>query len=184
MTRLVRNNPGIPLTYLKVSEGGFFLRPTLVQTVLGSCLGGAFHAGDVGAFFHAFLPVRAEWQEPGGNEPVFKFVDSAIDHVLGRFSRLGVSPRSITVSLLGGANGLRESNGGVGRKNVEAARAALVRHGLKPVLEDVGGEQGRRVVFLSSTGQLEVHKLKDLLDQTRHPNRVSPRDNVAWFMKP
>lgn len=163
MKDILKDNPDIVLEYLKVSEGGVFVRPTLVQTVLGSCLGAAFHlpGKGVGAFFHAFLPRLGDYniQE---DYPVYKFVDTAFEHVLGEFSRMGVNPRALRVTLLGGANGLVDERGGVGRKNVEAAYEALARRRMTPHHVDVGGERGRRVFFLTSTGALEVGLLRNI----------------------
>ncbi|GFK93468.1 Chemoreceptor glutamine deamidase CheD [Fundidesulfovibrio magnetotacticus] len=154
---ILTENPGVALQYLKVSEGGVYLKPTLVQTVLGSCLGAAFHlpGKGIGAFFHAFLPRRDDYgyQDKG---PVYKFVDTAIEHVIGEFMRMGVNPRALRVTLLGGSNGLVDERGGVGLKNVEAAYEALSRHRMTPYQVDTGGGKGRRVFFLTSTGEVEV----------------------------
>jgi len=163
MKDILKDHPEISLEYLKVSEGGLFVKPTLVQTVLGSCLGAAFHlpGKGVGAFFHAFLPRLADYNVQE-DYPVYKFVDTAFEYVLGEFVRMGVNPRALRVSLLGGANGLVDERGGVGRKNVDAAYEALARHRMTPHQTDVGGDRGRRVFFLTSTGDLEVGLLRNM----------------------
>lgn len=161
MNDILKQNPGVRTEYLKVSEGGVYLAPTLVQTVLGSCLGMAFHAPEkgVGAFFHAFLPRQADY-EPQGGSPAYKFVDTAVDHMLKQFARLGVKPMMLGISLMGGAHGLVDERAGVGLKNVQAAYEALEKRRIRPKFVDVGGGSGRKVFFLSSTGQLEIVKLK------------------------
>jgi len=163
MTSLLKNNPGAQSVYLKVAEGGVYPRATVVQTVLGSCLGGVFHspAKGVGAIFHAFLPRRADY-EPQGAPPVFKYVDTAIEHVVRQFTRLGVSAGSLRVSLVGGANGMVDEQNGVGLKNVDAALEVLDRLRVRPVFTDVGGERGRKVYFLSSTGELQIFMLSGM----------------------
>jgi chemotaxis protein CheD len=163
LKEIIRQNPDIRSEYLKVSEGGVYLVPTMVQTVLGSCLGGVFYAPSkgIGAIFHAFLPYRADYEANGGNS-VYRYVDTAIEHVVGQFARLGVKPAQLNVSLVGGANGLVDERGGVGLKNVDAAYQMLEKYRLRAAFTDVGGEKGRKVLFLSSTGQLKVTKLKGL----------------------
>jgi hypothetical protein len=42
MSDMLKDNPGVQAIYLKAAEGGVFPVPTVVQTVLGSCLGGVF----------------------------------------------------------------------------------------------------------------------------------------------
>lgn len=163
---IIREHADIRGEYLKASEGGVYLEPTLVQTVLGSCLGGVFHVPSrgIGAFFHAFLPWSSEYPA-NGDQPVYKFVDTAFEHVMLSFRRLGVSPASVEVSLVGGANSLTDERGGVGLKNVEAAFEALERFGVRPKFTDVGGGKGRRVFFLSASGDLYINRLKGFTQQ-------------------
>jgi chemotaxis protein CheD len=163
---IIREHAGIRGEYIKASEGGVYLEPTLVQTVLGSCLGGVFHVPSrgVGAFFHAFLPRAADYPATG-DQPVYKFVDTAFEHVMLSLRRLGVPAASVDVSLVGGANSLTDERGGVGAKNVEAAFEALERFSVRPKFTDVGGEKGRRVFFLSSSGELYINRLKGFTQQ-------------------
>lgn len=157
MKNLLKDNPGAKNVYLKVAEGGLYTRATVVQTVLGSCLGGVFHVPSkgLGAIFHAFLPRRADY-EPGGAPPVYKYVDTAIEHIVRQFARHGVSPGALRVSLVGGANGMVDEQNGVGLKNVDAALETLDRLRIRSIFNDVGGERGRKVFFLSSTGELQI----------------------------
>ena len=180
MKDIRHRHPECQYAYLKVSEGGIYLEPTLALTVLGSCLGGVFYsrAKRVGAFFHAFLPCQDDWQSVR-TFTVYTFVDTAIAHVLGRFEQLGVRPATLEISLVGGANGLVDENSGVGRKNVAAALETLGRRRLHPGYMDVGGEKGRRVAFVSSTGELQVTKLTGIapqkLDRPALRGRVSAK---------
>jgi len=147
--------------YLKVAEGGVYLDPTVVQTVLGSCLGVAFHVPSkgIGAFFHAFLPRCADF-EKRCETPGYRFVDTAITSVMERFTCLGVRPDMLKVGLVGGANGLVREQAGVGGRNVEVAYETLEQFGIRPEFAEVGGRRGRKVVFLSSTGELRIAKLR------------------------
>ena len=166
MREIRARHPECRIAYLKVSEGDVFLEPTLVQTVLGSCLGGVFYSRPrkIGALFHAFLPIQENWL--GVRSPtVFTFVDTAIEHVLERFSQLGVRPATLEISLVGGANGLVDESSGMGLKNVRAAVEVLQRHRLHAGFKDVGGDKGRRVTFVSSTGELEVAMLQGIPPQ-------------------
>ena len=151
----------MPFVYLKVAEGGVYVQPTLVQTVLGSCLGAAFHAPakGIGGFFHAFLPKNEEYpQYPGAS--VFRFVDTAIDHMLAAFARNGITPGALAVSLMGCSNGMAGQSQGVGIKNIEAAYEILEKHRLKPGFADLGGAAGRKVFFHSGTGEIKITKLE------------------------
>lgn len=157
MKQLLKNRIDVPLVYLKVAEGGVYPEETLVQTVLGSCLGGVFHVPGrgIGAFFHAFLPRHLDYEQAGGATP-FKYVDTAFEYVMRELAMLGVRPGAVRVSLVGGASGLVDEQSGVGRKNVEAAMEALDRLRIRPFHVDTGGESGRKVYFLTSTGEMKI----------------------------
>lgn len=161
MKELLKNRTDVPVVFLKVAEGGVYARETLVQTVLGSCLGGVFHVPGrgIGAFFHAFLPRRAEYEKLHAPCP-YKFVDTAFEQVMVELARLGIRAGAVRVSLFGGASGLVDERSGVGRKNVEAAMEALDRLRIKPCHVDTGGESGRKVYFLTSTGEVRVVTLE------------------------
>jgi len=161
-----KGNPGVQAIYLKAAEGGVFPVPTVVQTVLGSCLGGVFHVPTkgVGAFFHAFLPRRSDY-DPEGRESVFKFVDAGIEHVVRELARRGVRPGALRVSLVGGANGIVDKHRGVGLKNADMALATLDRLRIRPFFVDVGGERGRKVLFHTSTGELKIIMLHGVAGQ-------------------
>lgn len=166
MKDLRQRHPECQSAYLKVSEGGLYLEPTVALTVLGSCLGGVFYsrAKKIGAIFHAFLPCQDDWQSVR-TFTVYTFVDTAITHVLERFERMGVRAATLEISLVGGANGLVDENSGVGRKNVAAALETLGRRRLQPGFLDVGGDKGRKVAFVSSTGELQVTRLAGIAPQ-------------------
>lgn len=132
-----------------------FPNPTVVRTVLGSCLACVFHdrSSNAGAMFHAFLPAR---QESGGWEAVsdYKFVDSAIQRIVAKFRSLGIHHQNLEVMLLGGANALRSGTVAVGARNAETAYAVLNRLGIRISGADVGGDRGRNVVYVTDTGEV------------------------------
>ncbi|WP_243310688.1 chemotaxis protein CheD [Fundidesulfovibrio agrisoli] len=157
-------HPDAATEYLKVAEGGLFMSPTIVQTVLGSCLSGVFYspARRAGAIFHAFLPYRADYNERG-RHTVFKYVDTAIAHMVEQFRLLGVRPGGLRVALVGGANGMvSDDTCGVGRKNADCALEVCRALGLRPESMDLGGAKGRKVFFETHTGELHVHPLSSM----------------------
>lgn len=176
MRGYLKDNPGVGFAYLKTAEGGVYLKPTLIQTVLGSCLGVAFHVPEkrIGAFFHGFLPRCADFGDCGGSD-VFRYVDFAVDYVMDHLARLGISPDCIRVSLVGGANGMVDDRAGVGGRNIEVARERLDAHGLAPHYVDVGGHMGRKVFFLTASGEIRVTMLHGLAERQGLPPRNAPK---------
>lgn len=156
-------HPGIRTAYLNVAQGGVYLQPTAVQTVLGSCLSVCFHvpARNIGAIFHAFLPRCADFDSCF--EPVpYRYVDTAIATVMESLGDMHVGIQDIRVKLVGGANALVDSHSAIGRKNVAVAREVLANLGLKVVRADVGGPRGRKIIYLTGTGDLFVNCLQGI----------------------
>ena len=160
---VLKAHPGLRTAYLNVAQGGVYLQPTAVQTVLGSCLSVCFHvpARNIGAIFHAFLPRSADFDKCFPPEP-YKYVDTAIAAVMEKLEHMQVRPGDIRVKLVGGANALVDSHSGIGRKNVAVAREMLAGLGLAVVRSDVGGPAGRKVLYLTQTGDLFITCLRGI----------------------
>lgn len=150
-----------PLTpiYLKPAELAVAERPSLISTVLGSCVAVTLFScrRKVGAICHAMLP-------SGGCGNGFKYVDSSLRHMLEHFDRLGIDRKEIDVKLFGGADMFEAApfpsrSMTVGRQNIQAAFDNLRQEGLRIVVSDVGGRQGRKLLFYSHTGEVLLKRL-------------------------
>jgi len=66
----------------------------------------------------------------------------------------------LVVKIAGGAQVIRlagrEDRFQVGRRNVEAVRAALATHGLRVAAADTGGNAGRTLALAAATGTVTV----------------------------
>lgn len=150
---------GLPVEHLKIGECIFTRRPVVICTVLGSCVSATFfHPGARAAgMFHAMLPSLGSARDEGLRP--CNYADSAVDLLLERFVRLGIRPGTLTVKLFGGGNVMPARNAeldaalDVGRKNVESARIALARHGVRIAGEHVLGPSGRKVYLCTADGR-------------------------------
>ncbi len=141
--------------YLLVGQGGLFSKPTLVQTVLGSCVSVTMFSPALrwGAIFHALLPRRVDFAGRAGNGDHFRYVDSSIWYLLRQFTRAGIAPHSLECKVFGGASPLhRALENSTGERNVETALAVLAEAGLKVMASSVGGKDGRKLFFRTDTG--------------------------------
>lgn len=161
MRALYGDGSGVASVYLLIAEGGVFGSPTAVQTVLGSCVAVTFHcpARRIGGMFHALLPRAADYLRGDPTRNAHKFVDSAIRAVLGDLDRLGVRRPGLEAKVFGGSSGAIDDGIGVGRRNVEVAFEALERNRVHIKAADVGGRLGRKVLFMTHTGDVYVKKL-------------------------
>ncbi|GAB7079800.1 chemotaxis protein CheD [Megalodesulfovibrio paquesii] len=150
------------MVHLGVGEGGFFAAPTLVRTVLGSCVAVTFFSPErrMGGIFHGLLP---SWKDYESSRPVgalcFRYVDSAIERLVEEFASHGVPPRQLVAKAYGGANALFQENISVAGRNVAVALETLTRLGVRVSASSVGGSKSRRLVFRTDTGEVRQQLL-------------------------
>ncbi len=155
--------------YLKPGELVVTEEQVMVTTVLGSCVSVTMFNAQMGAaaICHGMLPY-------GGNSQNFKYVDSAIRYMIGYFKKLDIKRKEIEVKVFGGADmfhtvGSSTNSPTVGSQNVSAAASCLKEYGMTPTASDVGGRNGRKLIFTTDTG---IVYLKRLCENEPLPPRI------------
>ena len=156
---------GLPKVFLQTGDCFLGVQPTLVTTVLGSCLAVTMHAPKqgVGTICHAFLPDSRE-DRHRLDPQICRFVDTALMNMLESLDKLGVPRRDLVIKMFGGSNGIalrgvESTSYNIGRRNVEMARRLLKFERLKVAVEDVGGNRGRKIMFQTHTGDVWLKRL-------------------------
>lgn len=161
--------------YLKPGELLCPERPSLISTILGSCVAITLynHHAPLGGICHAVLPYSNGKQDA-------RYVDQALRRMLECFDRAGIKRGNIAAKLFGGADTMpmtdrhgKEEIGAVGRKNISAARALIAREGLHIAASDVGGLEGRKIFFYSHTGEIFLRRFP-IRETTRSQARSTP----------
>ncbi len=134
---------------------------TLVTFGLGSCVGIA--AWDprvkVGGLGHVMLPDSTQARL---TDNAAKFADTSIPDLVNQMERLGAIRRRLIIKIAGGAqmfNLFNDERFSIGRRNVEAVKAALERLNLKIAGEDTGGSYGRTLLFDTETGEVTIRTI-------------------------
>ena len=162
------NGPGQAKIFLQTGDCFIGVQPTLVTTILGSCLAVTIHAPKmgIGAICHAFLPDSSASKHPQGSEPqICRFVDTALQNMLETMDKIGVPRRDLCIKMFGGGQGVAVNNVepsgsyNIGRRNIEMAKKLLKFARLDIQAQDVGGPQGRKLLFNTSTGDVWVKRL-------------------------
>lgn len=154
-----------PKVFLQTGDCFLGVKPTLVTTVLGSCVAVTMcdPVRGIGALCHAFLPESASFSAKGPDPQVCRFVDTALENMFSSLARLRIDPQSLVVKVFGGANGIMTAGRGnlfdIGGRNVTAVRRGLMNVGVPIAKADVGGTQGRKLLFLTHTGDVWVKRL-------------------------
>lgn len=161
-------NPDLTKVFLQTGDCFIGVQPTLVTTVLGSCLAVTIHAPKmgIGTICHAFLPDSSANRSSQGHEPqICRFVDTALQNMLETMDKIGVPRRELVIKMFGGGQGVSVSNlepsgsYNIGRRNIEMAKKLLKFARLDISAEDTGGSLGRKLMFNTRTGEVWVKKL-------------------------
>jgi chemotaxis protein CheD len=151
----------MPRIHLQPAAAVVTDKPTMVHTVLGSCVAVTMRVARLGlaAAAHCLLPNAGAPAAALEEAEALRFVDTTIELMLGDFTRRGASLQEIEVKLFGGADNMGEGGYQVGSRNVEAALAALAASGTMPAASSVGGTHGRTIDFNTATGEVAVRRL-------------------------
>jgi len=161
-------DPALPVIYLKPAELCVTDKPSVVRTVLGSCLAVTMFNRRLGvsAICHALLPQHA-LKEPSNNarSEKLKYVDYVIPKMVARMKSYDIKLEEIEVKLFGGAGMMNDQaeqvkNQPVGKLNIDTAIKVLEAEGLKLKTSDVGGTFGRKLFFYTHTGEVLLKRLK------------------------
>lgn len=133
----------------------------LVTSGLGSCVAVALHdpVSRIAGLAHVLLPSAGFG--PPSIHPA-KYADTGVALLAEEMRRLGASQNRMVARLAGGARmfaALLSSGINMGQRNIDATRKALYKLGIPVVAEDVGGEYGRSVSVVASTGAMTVRSL-------------------------
>ncbi len=157
----------LPIVYLKAGEMHVAGEPSLVITVLGSCLSVTMYSRrmGIGGICHGLLPECEDKKAciRGCREP-FRYVECSIMHMLRVFDEAGAKRSEIEVMCFGGADmfsrqTMRPAPVSVGRQNIRTAEEILRREGLRVKKQDVGGLGGRKIYFYTQDGEVLLKRL-------------------------
>lgn len=137
--------------FLQPGELYFSDRNTRIRTVLGSCVSMVFWHPEllVGGMSHYMLP-RADGGGAGRSLDG-RYAEDAMELMLQEMEAVGAPRQEYHVKVFGGGDMFSTTPktvaSHVGRRNVEAARLLVARHGFTCVAEHLGGTGHRNVVF-------------------------------------
>jgi chemotaxis protein CheD len=132
--------------------------PLAITTIVGSCVAVALWDRDLrlGGLNHFVLPSVLQ------GAPSLRHGDLAMNELIDRMINGGASTRTLRARVFGGSCTLEAFRGNandLGSRNVEVARRILLAHRIPILQEEVSGPVGRKIVFHTVDGTVEVHPL-------------------------
>ena len=173
--------------YVQPGESHLVERPTMLSTVLGSCVGVTFLVPrlGIGALCHPMLPQCPENRLAKlGKACRQRYVDLAIRDMAGALDVLGAVRAEVKVKLFGGGDVLAVGEDSlrptIGKLNWESALRVLEEEGLTVAALRPGGSTGVHIQFKTGTGEVLLRRLDSasairFRDVTRVPNHVRTR---------
>ncbi len=157
-----------PAVHLEQDAASFYLhpgklfvaiQPTVVTTILGSCVAVCLWDADlrIGGINHYLLPTGLKT-----TASPLRYGNVAIEELLSRTIRSGARLGMLRAKIFGGAcvlDAMRGRDTHLGTKNIEMARKALAEAGIPVIASDVGGNRGRKLIFQPHDGTALVKLL-------------------------
>jgi chemotaxis protein CheD len=169
--------------YLQPGEMFFAREPTIIRTLLGSCVGVTFWNArlGIGALCHAILPRCPERTAKKLRPEIgYRYVDFSICDLARQFDELGIHRSEVQVKVFGGADvllgeteTLRRPT--VGSLNCDSALDVLRAEGFQVVASSLRGSSGLNIHFYTRTGEVRLRRLKDCSVIPLRRNRAKGR---------
>lgn len=136
-------------------------QPTVITTVLGSCVAACLHDphAAVAGMNHFMLPDEAQC---GPHDPdAMRYGTHAMDTLVRELVRAGARRERLQAKVFGGAAVLPNMPFlNVGDRNAHFVLRYLQAEGIYLHAQDLGGSHARRVGFMADSGKVVVRKLR------------------------
>lgn len=147
----------LPGRYLYPAEIFVTSEPTMVSTVLGSCVAVCLWDSrrEIGGMNHYLLPL---WNGEGLATP--KYGNIAILQLVEKVVAKGAEYRNIQAKIFGGAAMWSNSDAhfAIGGRNIELARQQLSELQIPVVAADLGGTLSRKIFFNTGDGSVLLRR--------------------------
>lgn len=157
---------------VKVGPGDHYVTnkaDEMITTTLGSCIAVCMRdtAQGIGGMNHFMLP-QSETGNWGGASAAMRYGNYAMEVLVNDILRMGGARNRLEIKIFGGANVIR-SSAEIGTRNIEFIQTYLRLEHMAIAAEDVGGKQGRRIVYFPSTGKVKLKRLstQEITDVTQ-----------------
>ena len=139
--------------FLKPGYIFFAVEPSTIMTVLGSCVAVTLfdRTMRLGGMNHYIHP-----QLQAGDSPTAVFAKPAILQLIRLLNQAGSELTSLEAQIFGGASphNMDGDIAEIGAENVKAAEEILNNFGIEIQGREVGGHQGRKIIFSTETGEI------------------------------
>jgi len=155
----------LPVVNLHPGELFVAQEPTLIATILGSCVSVCLFCPKqkTGAMCHGVMPIRPDLTV----EDSFRFVETSVRYMVDVLTNgnMFCPNAGLVAKIFGGADvldvhfGSAAETKSIGSMNIKAAREALARYNVSVAVEEVGGVHGCKLFFYTHTGEVLLRRI-------------------------
>jgi len=153
---------------VKILPGEYYVTRSdeAITTVLGSCVSACIRDPvlRIGGMNHFMLPEDNSVRDPHPHSPVVlstRYGSYAMESLINDLLKLGGLRERLEIKVFGGGRVLTAMTD-IGARNIDFVRDYLNLERLPIDVQDVGGEQPRKVVYFPSEGKVRVRKLRPI----------------------
>ena len=152
--------------FLQPGEFHLTTESEIVTTILGSCVSVVMFDTErrISMMSHNLMPsCENSISCKGDCSNVHKYAECSVKQMLQIFDSAKIPRNNIVVKLFGGSeliNGGQHNDGitSVGSRNICAAKKIIEEEELSLAAQDIGGRFGRRIVFITETGEVFLRR--------------------------
>jgi chemotaxis protein CheD len=153
---------------VKILPGEYYVTRSdeAITTVLGSCISACIRdpVVNVGGMNHFMLPEDNAVRSPSDKDaPVLatRYGSHAMESLINDLLKLGARRGRLEIKVFGGGRVLSAMTD-IGARNIDFVRSYLDLERLPIDVQDVGGEQPRKVIYFPTDGKVKVRKLRPI----------------------
>jgi chemotaxis protein CheD len=152
-----------PMIIIQPGEYYVTKQDVVISTVLGSCISVCLkdEANGIGGMNHFMLPGNFQ-QSRMLESPSARYGMYAMELVIGDIIKMGGDRSNLTAKFFGGGHvlaSLPATENAVPKANIAFINSFLTMEGIKVLKSDVGGNHGRKLLFLPASGKAYVKRL-------------------------
>ncbi|MCJ7616052.1 MAG: chemotaxis protein CheD [Desulfobacterales bacterium] len=157
MTRFYSKKYNKTVNMLRAGEYCASKNGEILHTILGSCIAACIydHEKKIGGMNHYLLPSMIRPDEIMASE-VGRYGMYAMELLIGELIKCGAKRKNLAAKIFGGGNVLefRKADGDVTGSNIRFAKKYLELEGIPIQEEDLGGYDGRKIMFFTDTAKI------------------------------
>jgi chemotaxis protein CheD len=152
-----------PMIVIQPGEYYVTKQDVVLATVLGSCISVCLkdEANGIGGMNHFMLPGKFQSNRMLESQSA-RYGMYAMELVIGDIIKMGGDRNHLTAKFFGGGHVLASlpvTENAVPKANIEFIKSFLTMEGIKVLKSDVGGNHGRKLLYLPVSGKAYVKRL-------------------------